>query len=126
MVVKNPWKDAMVCERIVILSTHIVSDIEATASSIAILDHGELIRDGAPEELLAAVEGKVWEWIVPSAALLSVRRRYLVSSAIRRANGVAVRAVSQTTPSPSARPARPALEDAYLDCISRQRGAAAA
>jgi ABC-2 type transport system ATP-binding protein len=113
-------------ERIVILSTHIVSDVEATAASIAILDHGELVQHSARETLLAAVEGKVWEWLVPSTDLVSVRRRYLITSAIRRADGLLVRAVSAEAPSSSARAVSPALEDAYLDCISRQKATAAA
>src|SRR6476660_5071093 len=53
-------------ERIVILSTHIVSDVEAVATSIALIAHGQLVAHEAPEGLLASVSGKVWEIIVPS------------------------------------------------------------
>src|SRR5512134_3346964 len=51
-------------ERIVILSTHIVSDVEATATSIAIVRGGRLLICALPEQLLGRVEGKVWEWTV--------------------------------------------------------------
>jgi len=54
-------------ERIVILSTHIVSDVEATATDLAILARGTLVAHAAPEALLAAAQGSVWEWNVPSA-----------------------------------------------------------
>ena len=55
-------------ERIVILSTHIVSDVEATATDIALISQGSLVAHASPEALLQRVEGKVWEWILPSAA----------------------------------------------------------
>src|SRR6185312_761688 len=54
-------------ERIVILSTHIVSDVEAVATNIAILAHGRLLAHGSPESILASVTGQVWELVVPSA-----------------------------------------------------------
>src|SRR5271156_6109791 len=66
-------------ERIVILSTHIVSDVEAVATSIAILAHGQLLAHGAPEALLASVSGKVWEVIVPSADMTALRQKHLIS-----------------------------------------------
>src|SRR6202166_4600310 len=56
-------------ERIVILSTHIVSDIEATATDIALISSGTLVAHATPEELLRQVEGKVWEAVVPSTEL---------------------------------------------------------
>ena len=56
-------------ERIVILSTHIVSDVEATATDIALIAKGSLVAHATPEALLRQVEGKVWEWVVPSADL---------------------------------------------------------
>jgi len=52
------------------LSTHIVSDIEATATDIAIISKGRLVAHASPEELLQRVEGKVREWVVPSAELM--------------------------------------------------------
>src|SRR5512136_284356 len=59
--------------RIVILSTHIVSDVEATATHIALIRKGRLLLFEPPEALLAAVEGKVWEWKVPSTELTALR-----------------------------------------------------
>jgi ABC-type multidrug transport system ATPase subunit len=56
-------------QRIVILSTHIVSDVEATASDIAIINQGQLLSHAAPETLLQSVAGQVWEWVIPSAEL---------------------------------------------------------
>src|ERR1700728_365886 len=56
-------------ERIIILSTHICSDVEACAASIALVSQGRLVTHAAPEVLLRSVEGKVWEWVIPSAEL---------------------------------------------------------
>jgi ABC-2 type transport system ATP-binding protein len=111
-------------ERIVILSTHIVSDVEAVATSIAILAHGQLLAHGAPEELLASVSGKVWEVIVPSADMTALRQKHLISSTAHRSDGVHARVVASVAPSRDARQLEPSLEDAYLAALNKQRGAA--
>lgn len=107
-------------ERIVILSTHIVSDIESTASGIALIAQGRLLAHASPEELLCSVEGKVWEWVVPSQELLSAKQSYLIISTVRRSDGVHLRLMSDLAPA-SARPVLPTLEDAYLAFLSRHR-----
>ncbi|HET6463418.1 MAG TPA: ABC transporter ATP-binding protein [Candidatus Krumholzibacteria bacterium] len=105
-------------ERIVILSTHIVSDVEATATHIALINRGKLIVSAAPEILMKKVEGRVWEWLVTSDELNVVKQRHRVSATIRRSDGVRVRAVSDTQPAPSAQSVAPNLEDAYLMFVS--------
>jgi ABC-type multidrug transport system ATPase subunit len=112
-------------ERIVILSTHIVSDIEAAATEVAILDQGRLLWHSAPEDLLRSVEGKVWGWVVHSSELTAMRERHTVSNAVRRSDGVHLRIVADAPPDPGARPLTPALEDAYLHQIrARRKGGA--
>jgi ABC-2 type transport system ATP-binding protein len=111
-------------ERIVILSTHIVSDVEAVATDIAILAQGQLLAHGAPEALLSRVTGKIWEVVVPSAELPDLRQKHLISSTAHRSDGVHARVVSNTAPSPQARQLEPSLEDAYLAVLSTQRSAA--
>ena len=105
-------------ERIIILSTHIVSDVEATATRIIIANHGRLIMDTNAEELLRVVEGKVWEWIVPTAKLPEVKSRYLVSGTLRRTDGMQMRVISRAAPAQDARLVTPTFEDAYLKLIS--------
>jgi ABC-type multidrug transport system ATPase subunit len=105
-------------ERIVLLSTHIVSDLESTATQIALIDHGRLLTAGTPEALLARAEGRVWECVVASDRLPALQAAHRVSQAIRRADGVHVRLVGDTPPAPDARPAAPTLEDAYLAAIA--------
>ena len=101
-------------QRVVILSTHIVSDVEATATHIAVMNAGQLLVTGTPEDLLRLVNGKVWDWLVSSADLTALRQQYRVSSAVRRADGVRLRIVSDTQPHSDAKLVPPALEDAYL------------
>ena len=101
-------------KRIVLLSTHIVSDVEATAERIAILHHGRLVASGTPEALLQAVQGRVWEWLVPAEEAQAARGRFLVTSTLRRPEGVQLRVVHEGPPAAGARAVAPTLEDAYL------------
>lgn len=104
-------------ERIVILSTHIVSDVEATATRIAMIHKGRLLRDAAPEDLLKELDGKVWKWTVSSAELPALKQQYVISGTIRRSEGVEIRVVSGDQPSVEAVNASPNLEDVYLYLI---------
>src|SRR5512147_3128981 len=88
-------------ERIVILSTHIVSDVEAIATRIVIADHGRLILDSSSEDLLCVVEDKVWEWTVSSDELPALKQQHIVSGTIRKSDGVQVRVVSANQPEAS-------------------------
>jgi ABC-2 type transport system ATP-binding protein len=112
-------------ERIVILSTHIVSDVEAVATDIAILAHGQLLAHGSPEALLSQVTGKIWEVVVSSAELPALRAKHLVSSTAHRTDGVHARVVANAAPSAAVRQLDPSLEDAYLAVLTTQRNAAA-
>lgn len=111
-------------ERLVLLSTHIVSDVEATATSIALINNGRLLHHALPEELLQAVEGKVWGWLVSSEALTTVKNQHLIANTTRRSDGVLARIVSDTPPDPAAEPLPATLEDAYLYFIAGRREAA--
>jgi ABC-type multidrug transport system ATPase subunit len=113
-------------ERIVILSTHIVSDVEAVATHIALIAHGRLLAHDAPEGLLRAAAGRAWEWVIPSEALPAVKAAHRVSGTLRRGDGVHVRIVGDAPPDPGARPAEVTLEDAYLWHMGVHREAAAA
>lgn len=107
--------------RVVILSTHIVSDVEATATRVALIDHGRLVAYCTTEELIREAEGKVWELTLPSPAFAELRASHTVSAAARRGDGVLVRLVSEDQPAGlgpltlgEAEPVPPTLEDAYL------------
>jgi ABC-type multidrug transport system ATPase subunit len=105
-------------ERIILLSTHIVSDVEATATEIVIINQGRKLQHAAPEKLLELLEGQVWQWIVPSTELPALKQKHILSSTVRRADGIQVRVVSDSAPSPEAQPIAPSLEDVYLHLVS--------
>jgi ABC-type multidrug transport system ATPase subunit len=100
--------------RLVILSTHIVPDVEAVASRIAIMRAGRLVTIGRPEDLLQAAAGRVFRAVVPSDRIPQLQRELAVSALARRADGVHVRFVGDPTRLPGAVPVEPSLEDAYL------------
>lgn len=108
-------------ERIVILSTHIVSDVEAVATTIALISNGHLLTHTAPEELLGGVTGRVWEWVIPSSELVTAKHQHLITGSVRREDGVHVRVVSETSPGDGAVNAMPTIEDAYLFHIAADR-----
>ncbi len=111
--------------RIVILSTHIVSDIEATAASIAIIRKGKLIIHDLPERILQSVEGKVWTWIISSEDLPAIRENHLISSTARRSDGVHVRVIADQKPQQQAELVPATLEDAYLYQVEEAQSASA-
>ena len=107
--------------RIVILSTHIVSDVEATATSIAIINQGHLVTHDLPEKLLQAVEGKVWAWLASSQELTALKQKHLISSTARRSDGVHVRVGAEQKPDDDSQPVPATLEDAYLYYVQSSR-----
>jgi ABC-2 type transport system ATP-binding protein len=112
--------------RIVLLSTHIVSDVEATASRIAVLAGGRLLADGSVDTLLAAVAGQVWEWTVDAASLPALEQRHQLTAKVRRGDGVRVRAVAASAPAADAVAVEPGLEDAYLALLASRAALAEA
>jgi ABC-2 type transport system ATP-binding protein len=109
-------------DRIVILSSHIVSDIEAAATSIAIMNLGRLLIYTSPEELLRQVEGKVWEAIIPSSSLNELRKTHIVGSTTRSGEGVKVRIIGEKVQGENVKSAIPTMEDAYLYILTKDNG----
>ena len=110
-------------DRIVILSSHIVSDIEAAASSIAIMNKGRLVICGTPEELLASADGKVWEVLIPGSRLAELKRASRVSSTTRTGADVRARVVGDKPVGTEVKSTTPILEDAYLLQLARDNSA---
>lgn len=100
-------------QRLVILSTHIVSDVEASATALAVMAAGRLRFHGTPEQLLAQAEGHVWEWTLAPEELAQVRAKFVVCASLRRPDGIRVRVVHSQSPHPDAQAVTPGLEDAY-------------
>jgi ABC-2 type transport system ATP-binding protein len=104
-------------DRLVILSTHIVSDVEATATSIAILARGQLVEYGTPDTILNKAEGKVWKWLAPTTDLAEIKKNFLLSGSILHGDLSQVRVVADERPNVDAEQVPPTLEDAYLICL---------
>jgi ABC-2 type transport system ATP-binding protein len=99
--------------KLVILSTHIVSDVESIATEIAVMKEGALLAMATPETLLRTSAGQVWKSVVPSEQFDQLRTTLKISSAVRKPDGVHIRFVG---PSPGipANAVEPELEDAFL------------
>jgi len=106
--------------KLVILSTHIVSDVESIATHIAVMREGAIVASATPEALLRGADGSVWEMVVASTDFERLRHTARVSSAVRKPDGVHVRVVSAEPPVTSATHAEPTLEDAFLYTMGRQ------
>lgn len=104
-------------DRIVILSTHIVSDVEAVADKIAVLDNGQVVTHDTVQNLIGRVTGRVYRCVVPPDELSSLKTKYSVCSTVQRAGGVEVRFIADDPPSESTERVSASLEDAYLDTV---------
>ena len=101
-------------KRLVLLSTHIIEDVQSVCSRLLVLHRGKLRFDGPPEELIRAAEGHVGTFDETGGE----REEGLhITARVNTARGVACRAVAETLPS-YVQPAEPTLEDAYLYLIS--------
>lgn len=100
--------------RTVLLSTHIVSDVEHIAGTILILKNGVLLQSGPRETVLQAVQGKVWTCTLPPAEAEALCARYPAADTCPAGEKVALRLLADVCPCPGAQPAEPTLEDLYL------------
>ncbi|UAL47185.1 ABC transporter ATP-binding protein [Sutcliffiella horikoshii] len=101
--------------RIVLLSTHIVSDIEFIAREVVILKDGKLLRKDSPQDLLDGIADKVWSVKVPESEIASFQAEFKVGNIGRVGDGVFdLRILSDSKPHPAALNEAPNLEDLYL------------
>ena len=100
--------------RIVILSTHIVSDIEANADEVLLMKKGKLVSQGTVSELTKEAEGKVWELTVSPAEAKSWQERAAVANLRHEGEQVVLRILSDEKPAEGAVPCEAGLEDLYL------------
>jgi ABC-type multidrug transport system ATPase subunit len=101
-------------ERVIILSTHIVSDVESIADQIAVMNLGKLLAFDTPEALLAQMSNAVWRCVVSAEQLKNLRQQYCISHSARRSDGFHINIVSHQQPITDAVNIEPTLEDAFL------------
>lgn len=101
-------------DKIVILSTHIVSDVEYIADRILLMKKGRFIMNGTVSELTETIDGEVWECEAEEKELENMDRSICVVNSHRQGKDLRLRVVSNTKPMQSAVKAEPTLEDLYL------------
>ncbi|MDE6087390.1 MAG: ABC transporter ATP-binding protein [Oscillospiraceae bacterium] len=105
-------------ERIVILSTHIVGDIEASCEDIAIMNDGRILWQGTVSDLIHNAEGKVFTVSVPRKFLPQIKKNYIVTGMLVQGEYTAVRMISDHMPDlQGIHPDTPNCEDAYMYCL---------
>jgi ABC-2 type transport system ATP-binding protein len=101
-------------DRLMILSTHIIADVEAIVTDLAIISRGRLKWSGTPTGLLADAEGGAWSLTVNADEFDQARATHRVSAAMRRGDIIDARLVGRERPHPLAQAVAPTLEEAYL------------
>ncbi len=111
-------------DRIVLISTHIVPDVEYIAGCHAMIREGKLLATGTTEELVRLVEGKVWTCTVPAQAVAEYERRLRIVSLRNEHDGsVSVRYLAKKPCNDHSAAAVPRLEDLYLWMFPQSGGA---
>lgn len=100
--------------KIVLISTHVVPDVEFIAQELVLLASGSVLRQGTPKALLKELEGLVWEIPVEESQISTLAGQGTICGITREDDRVLVRMLCQALPHPAGRPVRPTLEDVYL------------
>lgn len=109
-------------ERIVILSTHIVSDVEYIANEIWLMKNGRLMQQGGLDVVLDSMPEKVWSFVTSQAEAEKFMKQYKVSNMKTDRDGVELRIISAQQPSASAEAVQPNLEDVFLYYFGEKGG----
>lgn len=105
-------------DKIIIISTHIVSDIEYISDQVLVMKKGCFILQGTPEELLDKVNGEVWFCKIPNKEWTKFETQYCIANSHALANHVEARIISTEAPIGDAINVEPTLEDLYLKYFS--------
>lgn len=102
----------------IILSTHIISDIESSCERLAVLNNGEVLFQGTTESLAEHAVDFVWELAVPSVEYDQIEKEHVIISSRREKEDVVFRVISDGAPDPRATLVEPTLEDGYMAMIN--------
>lgn len=109
-------------ERLVLLSTHIVSDIEYIANKIWLMKDGALVQEGTAQQVINSMPEKVWHCRVDHAEISKAMKRFKVSNMKSEPQGALLRIISPERPFSNAVSAEPSLEDVFLYYFGEQPG----
>lgn len=101
-------------DKIILLSTHIVSDIEYIAGKVLVMRRGELIHSGNPRDIVQSIQGYVWECEVKNEEVDWYSGQFIIGNLKNTGQNTTLRIVSKTKPAANAAPAEPTMEDLYL------------
>ena len=111
---------------VVLLSTHIVDDVNDLCPRMAIIADGEIVTQGEPRELLVELHGKVWRASIGNDQLADMKRKHQVISTRRVAGDLVIHVFADSRPSGEFEPIAPSLEDVYFATLNRVRSASKA
>ena len=109
-------------ERIVILSTHIVSDVEYIANEIWLMKNGRLVQQGSLNDVLDSMPEKVWSLVASQEEAAKLMKEYRVSNMKTDRDGVELRIISAQPPCDYAKVLQPNLEDVFLYYFGEKGG----
>jgi ABC-type multidrug transport system ATPase subunit len=108
-------------ESVVILSTHIVEDVEELCSRLAIIDRGEILLTAEPWRAIDDLRGKIWRRSVTRDELSAIEARFTVISTKLRAGRTIVHVFADEAPGAEFEPVEPDMKDVYFSVMSRRR-----
>jgi ABC-2 type transport system ATP-binding protein len=101
-------------DRIVLLSTHIVSDVDSIAKQIMMMEYGLINQQQPGEEYIRQIENRVWTFQIPVDDLVAYQNHAVISNVIPHGKNMEVRVIDENKPNNDAVSVKPNLEDAYL------------
>lgn len=101
-------------DKIILIATHVVQDIEYIANHIILLRKGEMVEMDAPENMLEKLDNKIWEMSIDTSAAETYMSKYLVSNAARHGDKTRIRFFAENVKEENAERVQPNLEDVYL------------
>ena len=109
---------------VVILSTHIVEDVSDLCPAMAIICDGRIVREGAPADLIAQLEGRIWKKIIDKAELEDAKAAHQVISTRLLGGRTVIHVLADQDPGPGFAPVAGGLEDVYFSTLATTRCAA--
>jgi len=103
---------------VVILSTHIVDDVAQLCADMAIISKGNIVRQGAPNDLIAELKGKVWRAFIAKSELDQAKAQFNVILSRLVGGRTLIHVVSDTNPGQGFEPVTPDLEDVYFTALT--------
>lgn len=109
-------------ERLVLLSTHIVSDVEYIANQILLMKGGKIVHSGTLNQVSASVPDRIWECVVSKSEGAALLKNFKAANIKKRPDGMELRLLSERKPCPEAQETQITLEDVFLYYFGEKAG----